>query len=111
MQQQQQQQQQQLRRSLPLAPTQQRAPHDQSAEACRRAQQQRPERRDVLLAGGLACLAPLLAPLGRAQASVPEVAAAGVWGLPFVVTQAPEPIRFPRKTLNLRLAVLLMVSC
>lgn len=49
-------------------------------------------------------------PVPAAVASVPEIAAAGQWGLPFSLPAPPEPVRFPRKALNLRFAVLLMRS-
>lgn len=65
-------------------------------------------RRDALVASLLACSSFCATP--PAMASVPEVAAAGQWGLPFSLPAPPEPVRFPRKALNLRFAVLLMVS-
>lgn len=70
-----------------------------------------PSRRDVLLSTLLPAVASwsLYQPLA-AGASVPEIAAAGQWGLPFSLPAPPEPVRFPRKALNLRFAVLLMRS-
>lgn len=69
-----------------------------------------PSRRDVVLSTLLPAVAwGLYQPL-PAGASVPEIAAAGQWGLPFSLPAPPEPVRFPRKALNLRFAVLLMRS-
>lgn len=67
---------------------------------------QQPSRRDALLTA--ISLGSVLLPTA-AHASVPEIAAAGQWGLPFSLPTPPEPVRFPRKALNLRFAVLLMV--